>query len=139
MRQGRAVRPGEACLRGMNRQKRATDDGIWSPALNVPRDCSSVDIVFDGVVFPRGCDTISEEVGNVVEEGSFKRLFFVSRTRRGTDDVMRSVRPSVRPCYFQMTKIVEFEDRMSSNDIINNATMSDDEVVASYGPPRSLL
>ena len=96
--------------------RRATDDGIWSPALNVPRDCSNVDIVFDGVVFPRGCDTISEEVGNVVEEGSFKRLFFVSRIRRGTDDVMRSVRPSVRPCYFQMTKIVDFEDRKSSND-----------------------
>ena len=34
---------------------------------------------------------------------------------------------------------MDFEDRKSSNDIINNAKMSDDEVVASYGPPRSLL
>ena len=34
---------------------------------------------------------------------------------------------------------MDFEDRKSANDIINNATMSDDEVVASYGPPRSLL
>ena len=34
---------------------------------------------------------------------------------------------------------MDFEDRKSSNDIINNATMSDDEVVASYGPPRSLF
>ena len=53
-----------------------------------------------------------------------------------------SVGPSVRrsvPCYFRKTKIVDFEDRKSSNDIINNATMSDDEVVASYGPPLSLL
>ena len=52
--------------------------------------------------------------------------------------VRRSVGPSV-PCYFRKTKIVDFEDKKSSNDIINNATMSDDEVVASYGPPRSLL
>ena len=34
---------------------------------------------------------------------------------------------------------MDFEDERSSNDTINNATMSDDEVVASYGPPRSLL
>ena len=54
----------------------------------------------------------------------------------------RSVRPSVRrsvPCYFPKMKIVDFEDKKSSNDLINNATMSDDEVVASYGPPRSLF
>ena len=37
------------------------------------------------------------------------------------------------------TEIVDFDDRKSSNVIINNATMSDDEVVASYGPPRSLF
>ena len=29
---------------------------------------------------------------------------------------------------------MDFEDEKSSNDIINNATMSDDEVVAFYGP-----
>ena len=29
-----------------------------------------------------------------------------------------------------------FEDKESSNDITNNDTMSDDEVVASYVPPR---
>ena len=34
---------------------------------------------------------------------------------------------------------MDFVDGKSSNDLINNATMSDDEVVASYGPPRSLL
>ena len=37
---------------------------------------------------------------------------------------------------------MDFEDRKSSKDLINNATMSDDKVVASYGPdprgPRSL-
>ena len=53
-----------------------------------------------------------------------------------------SVGPSVRrsvPCYFRKTKIVDFVDEKSSNDLINNATMNDDEVVASYGPPRSLF
>ena len=45
--------------------------------------------------------------------------------------VRRSVRRSV-PCYFPKTNIVDFEDKQYSNDIINNATMSDDEVVASY-------
>ena len=34
---------------------------------------------------------------------------------------------------------MDFKDKKSSNEIINNATISDDEVVASYGPPRSLL
>ena len=32
-----------------------------------------------------------------------------------------------------------FEGKKSSNDIINNDTMSDDEVVASYVPPRYLF
>ena len=32
-----------------------------------------------------------------------------------------------------------FEGKKSSNDIINNGTMSDDEVVASDVPPRYLL
>ena len=52
-----------------------------------------------------------------------------------------SVRPSVGPSHviFRKTKIVDFDDENSSNEIINNATMSDDEVVASYKPPRSLL
>ena len=34
---------------------------------------------------------------------------------------------------------MDFEDKKSSNDAINNATMCVDEVVASYGLPRSLL
>ena len=62
----------------------------------------------------------------------------ISIRGRVRPSVRRSVGPSV-PCYFRKTKIVDFEDRKSSNDIINNATMSDDEVVASYGPPRSLF
>ena len=33
---------------------------------------------------------------------------------------------------------MDFDDGKSSNDMINNATMSDDEVVASYEPPRLL-
>ena len=52
------------------------------------------------------------------------------------------VRPSVRrmvPCYFRTTKIVVFEGKKSLNDFINNATMCDDEVVASYVPPRYLF
>ena len=51
------------------------------------------------------------------------------------------VRPLIRrsiPSYFQKTKIVDFVDGKSSNEIINNATMSDGKVVASYGSPRSL-
>ena len=52
--------------------------------------------------------------------------------------VRRSVRPSV-PCYFRMTNMAIFEGRKSSNDITNNNRMSDDEVVASYVPPRYLF
>ena len=64
--------------------------------------------------------------------------------------VYRSVGPLVRPsvcpsvgasvpCYFRMTKIDDFDKEIYLNDKINNATISDDEVVASYGPPRSLF
>ena len=42
------------------------------------------------------------------------------------------------PQYFQTSKIEVFECGKSSN-VINNDTMSDDEVVASYVPPRYLL
>ena len=48
--------------------------------------------------------------------------------------IRRSVYRSV-PCFFQKTNIVDFLDGKSSNAIINNATMSDDKVVASYEPP----
>ena len=34
---------------------------------------------------------------------------------------------------------MDFDDEKSSYDVIDNATMSDDEIVASYGPPRSLF
>ena len=60
--------------------------------------------------------------------------------------VRRSVRPSVRPSvgpsvprYFQTTNIAVFEGKKSTNDIKNNGTMSDDEVVASDVPPRYLF
>ena len=36
-------------------------------------------------------------------------------------------------------KIMDFDNEKSLNDIINNDTMSDDEVVASYVPPRYLF
>ena len=54
--------------------------------------------------------------------------------------VRRSVGPSV-PRYFQTPKDQVFERGKSSNVIImlNNDTMSDDEVVASYVPPRYLF
>ena len=35
--------------------------------------------------------------------------------------------------------MANFEDKKSSNDVINNDTISDDEVVASYVPPRYLF
>ena len=38
-----------------------------------------------------------------------------------------------------MTKIEDFDREKYSNDITNNATISDDEVVTSYAPPRSLF
>ena len=56
-----------------------------------------------------------------------------------------SVRPSVRYSvgasvgYFRTLKIVISEGRKFSNDKINNDTMSDDEIVASYEPPRYLF
>jgi len=50
-----------------------------------------------------------------------------------------SVGPSVRPVYFRKTKIEDFDEGKSSDNTINNARVSDDEVVASYGPPRSLF
>ena len=47
------------------------------------------------------------------------------------------VRPFVRrsvPYYFQETNMAVFEGEKSSNEIINNDMISDDEVVASYVP-----
>ena len=38
-----------------------------------------------------------------------------------------------------MTNVVVFEGKKSTNDFINNDTMSDDEEVASGVPPRYLL
>ena len=52
--------------------------------------------------------------------------------------VRPSVRPSV-PCYFRMTNMANFEDKKSSNDVMDNDIISDDEVVASYVPPRYLF
>ena len=60
--------------------------------------------------------------------------------------VRPSVRPSVRrsvgpyvPRYFRTTNMAIFEGKRSSNDIMTNDTMSDDEVVASDVPPRYLF
>ena len=50
-----------------------------------------------------------------------------------------SVRPSVRPVLIRKTNMAVFECKKSSNNIINNESMSDDEVVASYVPPRYLF
>ena len=53
-----------------------------------------------------------------------------------------SVRPKVRrsvPSYFWTTFMAVFVIKISSTDIKNNYTMSDDEVVASYVPPRYLF
>ena len=58
--------------------------------------------------------------------------------RRSRPSVRRSVRRSVPP-YFRTTNMAVFEGKKSSNDIINNGTMSDDEVVASFVPPRYLF
>ena len=58
--------------------------------------------------------------------------------KRLCPSVRRSVRPSV-PSYFRTTNMANFECEKSSTDIINNGTMSVDEVVASDVPPRYLL
>ena len=49
-----------------------------------------------------------------------------------------SVRPSVRPS-IPMLNMAIFKGKKSSIDIINNGTMSDDEIVASDVPLRYLL
>ena len=59
------------------------------------------------------------------------------RLRISIRRVRLSVSPSVHPVFW-MTKIDDFDERICSNDKIINATISD-EVVASYGPPRSLF
>ena len=48
-----------------------------------------------------------------------------------------SVRPSV-PSYFRTMNMANFECGKSSTDVMNNGTMSVDEVVASDEPPRKL-
>ena len=53
--------------------------------------------------------------------------------------IRRSVSPSVRPVLFSKDKYGRFERNRSSNDIVNNDTMSDDEEVASDVPPRYLF
>ena len=57
----------------------------------------------------------------------------LSISRRGR--VRPSAGPSV-PYHFQLTNMAVFERKKSSNDIINNETMSDDEVIASDVPPQ---
>ena len=57
---------------------------------------------------------------------------------RSCPSVRRSVGPYV-PRYFRTTNMAVFEDTKSSNDIMINDTMSDDEVVASDVPPRYLF
>ena len=50
-----------------------------------------------------------------------------------------TVGPEVRPVLLLLTSMVVFEGKKSSNDIIINDAMSDDEVVASDVPPRYLF
>ena len=74
--------------------------------------------------------------------GTFLSCYCASLYIRSCPTVRRSVGPSLRrsvPCYFRRTKIVVLEGLMSSNDIMNDETMSDDEVVASDVPPRYLF
>ena len=58
--------------------------------------------------------------------------------KRSCPSVRRSVGRSV-PSYFRTPNMAVFEGKKSSNDIINNGIMSDDEVVASDVPPRYLF
>ena len=56
--------------------------------------------------------------------------------------VRPSVGPSVGwsvPSYFRTPNMAVFEGKKSSNDILNDGIMSDDEVVASDVPPRYLF
>ena len=67
---------------------------------------------------------------------------FLDATTSASRFVGPSVSPSVRRsvlCYFRMTNMAIFEDKKSSNDIINNDTMGNNEIVASYVPPRYLF
>ena len=53
-----------------------------------------------------------------------------------------SVRPSVHPSvpsYFRTPNMAVFEGEKSSTDIVNNGTMSEDEVVASDVPRGTCL
>ena len=52
--------------------------------------------------------------------------------------VCPSLPPSLPPVYFRMANMTVLEGDNSSNGIIINGTMSDDEVVASELPPRYL-
>ena len=68
-----------------------------------------------------------------IENCFFIRLL-ISLKGRFRPFVRASVRPSVRPVLFSKDKYGRFECKKSSNDIINNDTLSDDEVVASHVP-----
>ena len=58
--------------------------------------------------------------------------------KRSCPSVGPSVGPSV-PCYFRTTNMAVSEGKKTSNNIKINDTKSDDEVVASYIPPRYLF
>ena len=78
----------------------------------------------------------------ILADGTYLFCTFLDATahlyKRSCPSVRRSVRPYV-PRYFRTTNMAAFEDKKSSNDIIINDTMSDDEIVASDVPPRYLL
>ena len=59
--------------------------------------------------------------------------------KRLCPSVRRSVGSSVCPVLFSNDEYSRFEDKKSSNDIIINDTMSDDEEVASDVSPRYLF
>ena len=71
-----------------------------------------------------------------------KSLTFLDATTHLYKRWCPSVGPSVGPYvprYFRKTNMADFEEKKSSNDIKNIGTISVDEVVASYVPPRYLL
>ena len=63
----------------------------------------------------------------------------ISIRGRVRPSVRRSVRRFVGPALFLNDEYGNFESHKSSNDIINNGRMSDDEVVASDVLPRYLF
>ena len=69
--QCRVVGPSEARFRWVNGKRRATNDGIRWPSLNILMDGSCVDVILDRVILARRSSTIGEEVVTVVDVSRF--------------------------------------------------------------------